>query len=255
MHGTPYLTLALFLLAVAALRQFGQRSACGDSDLVNTWLFYSVLVVGFYFVFGVSGQFAFSQAAFAAVGGYTSAWATREAGARHRHVLGRSPDRDRRGVCDRLRVRVPHATRVGVLPRHRHARASADHARSAPALDRLHRVGRRHHRGHPRPITIFGFEISSQSRVPDLLGVARRGRDRDGDRHLAGAARRATRSRSPAATRTSSPRRSACPCSGFGSRCSCSALRSPPRPGRLRARGRASPTPTPSRSTSASGSS
>ena len=27
-------------------------------------------------------------------------------GARHRHLLGRSPDRDRRGVCDRVRVRA-----------------------------------------------------------------------------------------------------------------------------------------------------
>jgi branched-chain amino acid transport system permease protein len=62
---------------VALVRQFGNLGR-GDSDLVNTWLFYSVLVIGFYFVFGVSGQFAFSQAAFAAVGGYTSAWATRE---------------------------------------------------------------------------------------------------------------------------------------------------------------------------------
>ncbi len=77
MRGAPYLTLALFLLAVALVRQFG-NFGLGDADLVNTWLFYTVLVVGFYFVFGVSGQFAFSQAAFAAVGGYTSAWATRE---------------------------------------------------------------------------------------------------------------------------------------------------------------------------------
>ena len=70
------------------MRQFG-NFGLGDADLVNPWLFYTVLVVGFYFVFGVSGQFAFSQAAFAAVGGYTSAWATREEVVRHRHVLGR----------------------------------------------------------------------------------------------------------------------------------------------------------------------
>jgi ABC-type branched-subunit amino acid transport system ATPase component/ABC-type branched-subunit amino acid transport system permease subunit len=78
MRGAPYLSLALFLLAVALIRQYGDFGL-GDQDLINTWLFYSVIVVGFYFVFGVSGQFAFSQAAFAAVGGYTSAWATREA--------------------------------------------------------------------------------------------------------------------------------------------------------------------------------
>jgi ABC-type branched-subunit amino acid transport system ATPase component/ABC-type branched-subunit amino acid transport system permease subunit len=78
MRGMPYLTLAVFLVAVALLRQYGDVGL-GDSDLINTWLFYSVIVVGFYFVFGVAGQFAFSQAAFAAVGGYSSAWATREA--------------------------------------------------------------------------------------------------------------------------------------------------------------------------------
>ena len=78
MRGAPYLSLAVFLLAVALVRQYGSFGL-GDQDLINTWLFYSVIVVGFYFVFGVSGQFAFSQAAFAAVGGYTSAWATREA--------------------------------------------------------------------------------------------------------------------------------------------------------------------------------
>jgi len=78
MRGAPYLSLAIFLVAVALLRQYGDFGL-GDADLVNTWLFYSVIVLGFYFVFGVSGQFAFSQAAFAAVGGYTSAWATREA--------------------------------------------------------------------------------------------------------------------------------------------------------------------------------
>jgi ABC-type branched-subunit amino acid transport system ATPase component/ABC-type branched-subunit amino acid transport system permease subunit len=76
MRGQPYLWLALFLLGVALYRQYGV-SALGDQDLINTWLYYSVIVVGFYLVFGVSGQFAFSQAAFAAIGGYTSAWATR----------------------------------------------------------------------------------------------------------------------------------------------------------------------------------
>src|ERR687898_2240147 len=76
MRGQPYLWVGLFLLGVALFRQFGV-SGFGDPDLVNTWLFYCVIVVGFYLVFGVSGQFAFSQAVFAAIGAYTSAWATR----------------------------------------------------------------------------------------------------------------------------------------------------------------------------------
>jgi ABC-type branched-subunit amino acid transport system ATPase component/ABC-type branched-subunit amino acid transport system permease subunit len=76
MRGSPYLWLGLVLLVLGLTRQFGSFGL-GDADLINRWLFYTVLVVGFYFIFGVSGQFAFSQAAFAAVGGYTSAWATR----------------------------------------------------------------------------------------------------------------------------------------------------------------------------------
>ena len=79
MRGSPYLSLGLVLVGIALFRQFGPFGRRrGNADLYNTWLFYSVLVVGFYFVFGVSGQFAFSQAAIAAVGGYTSAWATRD---------------------------------------------------------------------------------------------------------------------------------------------------------------------------------
>jgi ABC-type branched-subunit amino acid transport system ATPase component/ABC-type branched-subunit amino acid transport system permease subunit len=78
MRGAPYLYFGLFLLAVVLYRQFAV-SGLADQNLFNTWLFYAVVVTGFYFVFGISGQFAFSQAAFAAVGGYSSAWATREA--------------------------------------------------------------------------------------------------------------------------------------------------------------------------------
>jgi ABC-type branched-subunit amino acid transport system ATPase component/ABC-type branched-subunit amino acid transport system permease subunit len=78
MRGAPYLYFGLFLLAVVLYRQFAV-SGLADQNLFNMWLFYAVVVTGFYFVFGISGQFAFSQAAFAAVGGYSSAWATREA--------------------------------------------------------------------------------------------------------------------------------------------------------------------------------
>jgi ABC-type branched-subunit amino acid transport system ATPase component/ABC-type branched-subunit amino acid transport system permease subunit len=77
MRRAPYLYFGLFLLGVVVYRQF-VVSGQADQDLFNTWLFYAVVVTGFYFVFGISGQFAFSQAVFAAVGGYSSAWATRE---------------------------------------------------------------------------------------------------------------------------------------------------------------------------------
>jgi ABC-type branched-subunit amino acid transport system ATPase component/ABC-type branched-subunit amino acid transport system permease subunit len=77
MRGAPYVYFGLFLVAIVIYRQFAV-SGLADQDLFNTWLFYAVVVTGFYFVFGISGQFAFSQAVFAAVGGYSSAWATRE---------------------------------------------------------------------------------------------------------------------------------------------------------------------------------
>ena len=220
MRGAPYLTLGLFLLTVALVRQFG-NFGLGDADLVNTWLFYTVLVVGFYFVFGVSGQFAFSQAAFAAVGGYTSAWATRE------EVFGTDTFwvglvvGDRRDVRDRVRVRVPHASRLGVLPRDRDAGLEGDRPRSPPAVDQFTGSAGDTTAGI-RPITIFGFEIAAQSGYRDLLGVVRRGRVGDAARDLRGARAGAARGHRRDATRTSSPRPSACPRCGSASRCSCS---------------------------------
>ena len=77
MRGSPYLWLAVFLGVMVALR-FVPQWGNDQTFLFNLWLVYTVMVVGFYFVFGLSGQFAFSQAAFAMVGGYTSAWATRQ---------------------------------------------------------------------------------------------------------------------------------------------------------------------------------
>jgi ABC-type branched-subunit amino acid transport system ATPase component/ABC-type branched-subunit amino acid transport system permease subunit len=77
MRGYPYVWLAIFLGFMVLLR-FVPDLGADRALLFNTWLVYTIMVVGFYFVFGMSGQFAFSQAAFAMVGGYTSAWATRE---------------------------------------------------------------------------------------------------------------------------------------------------------------------------------
>lgn len=77
MRGYPYAWLVIFAAFMVLLRFI---PSWGNDQLLifNLWILYTIMVVGFYFVFGVSGQFAFSQAAFAMVGGYTSAWATRE---------------------------------------------------------------------------------------------------------------------------------------------------------------------------------
>jgi ABC-type branched-subunit amino acid transport system ATPase component/ABC-type branched-subunit amino acid transport system permease subunit len=77
MRGYPYAWLVIFIASMAALR-FIPAWTNEQAVNFNQWIYLSILVLGFYFIFGVSGQFAFSQAAFAMVGGYTSAWATRQ---------------------------------------------------------------------------------------------------------------------------------------------------------------------------------
>jgi ABC-type branched-subunit amino acid transport system ATPase component/ABC-type branched-subunit amino acid transport system permease subunit len=76
MRGYPYAWLVIFAVCLIALR-FTPSWANDQLVVFNQWMYLTILVVGFYFVFGVSGQFAFSQAAFAMVGAYTSGWATR----------------------------------------------------------------------------------------------------------------------------------------------------------------------------------
>src|SRR5439155_5630992 len=76
-RGYPYAWLVIFLGFMVLLR-FAPNLSAAQALVFNTWLIYTIMTVGFYFVFGVSGQFAFSQAAFAMVGAYTSSWATRE---------------------------------------------------------------------------------------------------------------------------------------------------------------------------------
>ena len=76
MRGYPYAWLLIFAAFMIVLR-FAPNWANDQTVVFNQWMYLTILVVGFYFVFGVSGQFAFSQAAFAMVGAYTSGWATR----------------------------------------------------------------------------------------------------------------------------------------------------------------------------------
>lgn len=73
-----YLTIALFIGAVAVLgpQLFTSRSS---QFLLNLWLVYSIAVIGFYWVFSLGGRFAFCQTFMMALGGYTSAWVTRQA--------------------------------------------------------------------------------------------------------------------------------------------------------------------------------
>ena len=77
MRGYPYLWLLIFAAFMIALF-FVPNWGNDQLNIFNNWVIYSIMVVGFYFVFGMAGQFAFSQAAFAMLGGYMSAWATRQ---------------------------------------------------------------------------------------------------------------------------------------------------------------------------------
>jgi branched-chain amino acid transport system permease protein len=73
-RGIPYVRIALVMLVIFIYRNV-RTEGRAQEQLFNTWLLYTIVVIGFYFVFGLSGQFAFSQAAIFGLGGYASAWA------------------------------------------------------------------------------------------------------------------------------------------------------------------------------------
>jgi len=79
----PYAAIAVFTVCVMAFFVLGERSEA-TLNYGNQWLLYATVVVGFYYVFGVSGQFAFCQAAMMGVGAYTSALVAPD----HGFVLG-----------------------------------------------------------------------------------------------------------------------------------------------------------------------
>jgi branched-chain amino acid transport system ATP-binding protein len=74
-RGHPY-AVVLAVLAGLYLVRLWRTEGLAEENLFNTWLFMTCIVVGFWFVFGVAGQFAFCQAAFAGLGAYTAAWMT-----------------------------------------------------------------------------------------------------------------------------------------------------------------------------------
>jgi branched-chain amino acid transport system permease protein len=74
-RGIPYIRVVLILGAILLYRSTRTDGRLQE-NIFNDWLLYSIVVVGFYFVFGISGQFAFSQAAIFGLGAYVSNWAT-----------------------------------------------------------------------------------------------------------------------------------------------------------------------------------
>lgn len=69
------LSVVVFLL-VAGLVIPQLVSGNSSKSLVNFWLLYSLVAIGFYLVFSLSGQFAFCQAFMMGLGAYVSAWVT-----------------------------------------------------------------------------------------------------------------------------------------------------------------------------------
>jgi branched-chain amino acid transport system permease protein len=73
----PYLKLVAVVLALVAFREFRVVDLAG-ANRANLVVYYAIIVTGFYYVFGIAGQFAFSQASFVGIGAYASHWATRD---------------------------------------------------------------------------------------------------------------------------------------------------------------------------------
>src|SRR5262245_19220052 len=68
-RGQPYTAILAFLAAMSVYWVWRvEGKGLAGQDLMTRWVFYSIIVIGFYLVFGISGQFAFSQAAFAGLG-------------------------------------------------------------------------------------------------------------------------------------------------------------------------------------------
>ena len=58
-RGHPHLRVAAVLAGLVAVRAWRTEGLL-EQNLFNTWLFSTCLVIGFWFVFGVAGHFAFS---------------------------------------------------------------------------------------------------------------------------------------------------------------------------------------------------
>lgn len=87
-RGTPappawerhqYLAIAVFLVAVGLVIPQVMTSRAQQFN-TNLWLAYAIAGIGFYWMVGLAGRFAFSQVFMMALGGYTSAWVTRSLG-------------------------------------------------------------------------------------------------------------------------------------------------------------------------------
>jgi branched-chain amino acid transport system permease protein len=76
-RASRYLTLVIWVVALWAISTFGFQGI-GYRNEFNIFLDYGLLTLGFYWVYGLSGQFSIAHVAFAGIGAYTSAFLTRQ---------------------------------------------------------------------------------------------------------------------------------------------------------------------------------
>jgi len=74
-----YATWAFWFVLIAVVSPNLYHSL-SDQLLLNVWLCYAIAGIGFYWVFGLAGRFAFCQTFMMAMGGYTSAYVTAHLG-------------------------------------------------------------------------------------------------------------------------------------------------------------------------------
>jgi branched-chain amino acid transport system permease protein len=74
-HQFPQIAVFIAVVAVLVKSFVHQLSTMHN---VNLWLIYSVAAIGFYWIFGVAGRFAFSHTFMMALGAYTSAFVIRK---------------------------------------------------------------------------------------------------------------------------------------------------------------------------------
>jgi branched-chain amino acid transport system permease protein len=76
--GTRFSSIAGFGVFVALITRLNTSNYA--TGVINQMIIYAIIGVGFYLVLGLSGQFAFSQAAMFGLGAYVSAWGSRYVG-------------------------------------------------------------------------------------------------------------------------------------------------------------------------------
>jgi branched-chain amino acid transport system permease protein len=83
-----YLTVLAVMAAVAILAPQWAAGSRADQYLVNLWLAYSIAAIGAYWIYGLAGRFFFCQTFMMVLGGFTSAWVTRDDGAGQSPLVG-----------------------------------------------------------------------------------------------------------------------------------------------------------------------